>query len=71
MICLSINVQEEELKEKNGKIEKAEHRLTTLNLELKVCFLDYFIMETDFCLSCGLIFSLCGTYKHVHANAKH
>ncbi|KAF2303266.1 hypothetical protein GH714_016171 [Hevea brasiliensis] len=28
--------KEEELKEKNGKIEKAEQRLTTLNLELKL-----------------------------------
>ena len=40
LICFSLltNMQEEEIKDKAAKIEYAEQRLMTLNLELKVSF---------------------------------
>lgn len=44
--CL-INLQEEEIKEKNAKIEYAEQRLTTLSLELKVSFETLFKCRKD------------------------
>lgn len=36
--CLSMKLQEVEVKDKTAKIEHAEQRLTTINLELKVIF---------------------------------
>jgi hypothetical protein len=40
MISISMDMQEDEIKEKNRRIEYAEQCLTALNLELKVCFLE-------------------------------
>ena len=39
LLCLLIELQEEEIKDKAVKIERAEQRLTTLSLEMKVRFL--------------------------------
>jgi len=39
-----MDMQEDEIKEKNRKIEHAEQCLTTLNMELKVCFLEHLIV---------------------------
>lgn len=41
---VSMDMQDEEIKEKNRKMEYAEQCLTTLNLELKVSFLDNYIV---------------------------
>ena len=42
---ISMYMQEDEVKEKNRKIEYAEQCLTTLNMELKVCLLDCLIVS--------------------------
>ena len=42
-----MQMQEKEIKDKAAKIEYAEQCMTTLNLELKVSFLDLYIMQTN------------------------
>lgn len=54
MFDLSINTQDEEVKEKAAKLEYAEQCLTTLKLELQVSFLDLYskgscIMPVIYC----------------------
>ncbi|CAN1229555.1 hypothetical protein LINGRAPRIM_LOCUS1387 [Linum grandiflorum] len=60
-LILFICLQEEEIKERSSRIEFAEQRITTLNLELKVCFM---IRRDHSLLVCSYILIIELSYVH-------